>query len=88
MTIIRIFRHRLAEIPRLARPIVDDQREVVRGDRGSDSGAAGLDGFDGGTCRRVLEDDAEVGELCVDFEEVREEAGFGIKDVGVLRRRS
>ena len=74
-------------MPRLARPVVDDQREVVRGDRGGDAGAAGLDGFDGGTCRRVLEDDAEVGELCVDFVEVGEEAGFGIEDVGVLQDR-
>ena len=60
---------------------------MVRGDCGSDSRATGLDGLDRRVGGRVLEDDAEIGELCVDFVEVGEEAGFGIEDVGVLQDR-
>lgn len=82
--VVRELRHGFTIVPRLAGPVVNGQREVVGGDRASDRVAQGLDSLDGGARRRVLEHDAQPGEPGVQFDEVREEGGFGVDDVDVL----
>jgi len=81
--IVRVLGHGFAEVPALTGPVIDDKCEVVCCDGASNCGPAFLDGLDRCTGGSVLEDDTEVGEGCVDFEEVGEELDFSVEDVDV-----
>jgi len=56
----------------------------VWSDCAHDIGATGLDGFDGGGGRAMLEDDAESGEASVQIEEGWEECFFCVEDGNVV----
>lgn len=58
LAITRKLGNRLAEIERLACPVVHRQRQVMRRDGASDRLAALLDGFHGCCRRRVLQHNA------------------------------
>ena len=83
--IVWVFGYRFAEVPGLPGPVVDGEREMVRGDGARDGVAEALDALDGGARRRVLEDDAQAREARVERAEVREERGLGVEHAGVRR---
>lgn len=59
--------HGLAEAEGVAGPGVNDDGQVVGSDSTGDRGPALLDGLDRGRGSAVLQDDAELGELGVQF---------------------
>ena len=67
-TIVRVLRHWLAEVPRLTRPVIDDQREMVSGNGAPNGGAALLHGLNCGASGCVLQHDAELGEGLMNLE--------------------
>jgi hypothetical protein len=80
----RILRDGLAEVPRLACPVVDCQRQMMGGDGAGDCGSAFLYSFDGCCRRRVFQYDAQTREGCVDLEEVGNEIVLCVEDVDIL----
>lgn len=88
LAVVREFGDRLAEVPALAGPVVDGEREVVCGDRACNGGPKRLDALNRGARRRVLEDDPEAREAGVQSAKVGEERGFGVDHADVLPQKS
>jgi len=57
LSVVGILRNWFTEVPGLASPIVDCQRNVMRRNGASDRWPASLDSFHGGTSCGVLKDD-------------------------------
>lgn len=87
LSVRRILCDGLAEIPRLACPVVDSQRKMVGGDGAGNCGSAFFHSFDGCCCCRVFQHDAQTREGCVDLEEVGNEIVLCVQDVDVLMPR-
>jgi len=74
-----------AVVEQVVGPIIDDDDEhMVWIDCAHNVGPAGLDSFDGGSGRAMLEDDVESGEASVQIEEGGEEYFFCVKDGNVV----
>lgn len=75
----------LAEVERLARPIIHNQFEMVSGDGASNSLATSLDSFDCSSRCGMLEDDAEARETAVELMQVGQEGCFCVQNSDILQ---
>lgn len=78
-----VFRHRFAESPALAGPVVHSQSKVMCGDSTRHRVSELLDALDCFSSRSMLQDNSQSREGFVQSAKMREKLGFGIQYASV-----